>query len=651
MLVACGAAEAPLESRFVAVHNAMTAMGLSQSGIIHEGGLATGEEARFAWKLEEGRCYTAVALGGSGVRNVDLVVMNGVGEELSRDTTSDRQAATQVCVERDGEHEIVVSMQEGQGTFLLSLWSNQAGTGRAFVSREVKGTCTSPIPLELGRPIAGDTRQGLSAMQGSCVQGAAPEQVYRLELRKPTQLSATLQANFDGNLYLLRSCGDIESELACNDDEEPGQTARSQLDATLPPGVYFLVVDGYANEAGEYQFIVSTTELAELRTVCDDAVELVPGHVVTSTTRGSGDYFQASCAGGARAPDRVHEVDVTSRSRLRIRQQSDFDAALYLRRTCDDPASELACNDDFRNPQHAIVTKVVDAGRYFVVTDGFSGQGPVGQGKYVLEVELGSDLGDGVPGDSCEAPLPLEAAASVELDTFSARDDTKGSCGGAAGADLLYRIDAPGRSRIRARILGSEFAGAMYLRTRCDGLDSEVACVAIPSSSPRDAVGTLDVAVPKGTYHLVIDGENEDAFGRATLELMVDDTAALDRRCQGAPLLRSGETVRGETTSERDQFQASCGEGTESPDAVYRLRVPRRSRVVVHLKSEHDAVLHLRRSCSDPSTELACNDDYGDNRNARIDMILDAGTYFVIADGFRSENVGPFAIETQITPL
>lgn len=229
------------------------------------------------------------------------------------------------------------------------------------------------------------------------------------------------------HLYLLRTCGDIESEVACNDDEEPGQSARSQLDVTLTPGIYFLVVDGYASEAGEYQFIVSTTELTDLTAVCESAPELVPGQPISGTTRGSGNYFQASCAGGARAPDRVHRLDVTQRSRLRVRQESEFDGALHLRATCDDPTTELACNDDFRDAQHSVLTKVVAPGRYYVITDGFSGQGPVGQGKYELEIDLTSVVGVGVDGHGCDDALPLGADAVVGLDTFGARDDGKGS--------------------------------------------------------------------------------------------------------------------------------------------------------------------------------------------------------------------------------
>ena len=47
-LGACGGADPHLEPRYVAVHNAMTAMGMAQSGAISEGSLPQGADARIA---------------------------------------------------------------------------------------------------------------------------------------------------------------------------------------------------------------------------------------------------------------------------------------------------------------------------------------------------------------------------------------------------------------------------------------------------------------------------------------------------------------------------------------------------------------------------------------------------------------------------
>src|ERR1700704_4024085 len=71
-----------LEPRFVAVHNALAALGLAQVGPIHEGVLAEGREARIGLDLAAG-CTTIAAVGGEGVRDVDATLLDARGHALA----------------------------------------------------------------------------------------------------------------------------------------------------------------------------------------------------------------------------------------------------------------------------------------------------------------------------------------------------------------------------------------------------------------------------------------------------------------------------------------------------------------------------------------------------------------------------------------
>src|SRR5687767_5440399 len=105
--VGCGGAEASrMEPRFVAVHNAMAAMGMAQTGSISEGSLPQGADARIRIQLEAGECYTVVALGSGGVRDIDVRVVGEDDEDVARDTTHDPQAAAQACPEESGEYSV-----------------------------------------------------------------------------------------------------------------------------------------------------------------------------------------------------------------------------------------------------------------------------------------------------------------------------------------------------------------------------------------------------------------------------------------------------------------------------------------------------------------------------------------------------------------
>jgi hypothetical protein len=133
----------------------------------------------------------------------------------------------------------------------------------------------------------------------------------------------------------------------------------------------------------------------------------------------------------------------------------------------------------------------------------------------------------------------------------------------------------------------------------------------------------------------------------------VEDLAALDRVCRAAPTLRSGQTVTG-TTSGDDRFQSTCAGGSRNPENLYRLTLRRRSFVRLALTSttpNYDPSLYIRATCTDPSTERACNDDVpGDTRHSLIETTLDAGNYTVFVDGFGSRNAGGYSLEATINP-
>lgn len=639
---ACGGGGG-VDGRLVAVHNALSAVGLAQTGPISEGSLPEGATADVVRALDAGECYTFVAIGSGGVSDIDLVVTGEGGEEVARDSTHGQQAATQVCPEQSGDHRVVVRMASGSGAYAMSSWSggvSRGGGGRGATASAggANGNCDAPIALEMGRPVHGSTERGGQRMTGTCAQGDAPEQVYRVALERRAQLMAVLQSGFDGALYLLRRCSDPGTELACNDDAP--DTTRSQIDATLDPGEYFLVVDGYGGEQGEYDLVVQVADLQPVAAICNDAQPLAAGQPTSGTTTGAPNYFQATCAGGAQSGDRVHRLEVPSRSRLRIRQQSDHDGALHVRTDCAAATSELLCNDDSIDQQHSLVTAIVDPGRYYVIADGF---GTSQSGNYTLTVDLASETGGGADGEACAAPGSVAVGQQFEIDTLDARDDYQGSCGSQGGPDVVYEIPVRARSRARITLEQPEMTGAVYLQRSCGVQSSEVACTPILEQGPT----VLDAELTPGSYFLVVDGSSAESFGSAKVTVQVDDLAALDRSCRQAPRLRPGQSITGSTVAGTDRFQASCAGGARSNDVLYRLSLPRRQIVRVTMSSDYDGALHLRRTCADPTTEIICNDDHNDNRHAFVETTLDAGTYYVVVDGFQTGNAGTFTLDVQ----
>jgi hypothetical protein len=342
----------------------------------------------------------------------------------------------------------------------------------------------------------------------------------------------------------------------------------------------------------------------------------------------------------------VYTLDVAQPSRARFRMQSSHDGVVYVRSDCASASSELACNDDFQDTRHSLTTATLQPGRYYVFADGYASMGsPGAAGDYTLDVELAPSGGTGAAGDTCATAIPYQPGQPITADTMRFADDNAGSCGGQGSPDVTYRLDLRSRTRVRASFgQDSEHPPVMYLQSTCGDARSEVACLSAMSG------GALDQTLNPGTYFLVVDGTDANAFGTASVSLQLDDLGALEQACRAAPMIRPGTQVRADTTGSTDRFQASCGGQARSPDLIYRLQVRRRS--LVRLSSEQtgwDGVVYLRRDCLDAVTELGCNDDAGDNRHSMVETILEPGTYFVFVDGYAEGNQGPFTLDVDIS--
>ncbi|MDE0882832.1 MAG: hypothetical protein OSB21_09570, partial [Myxococcota bacterium] len=65
-----------------------------------------------------------------------------------------------------------------------------------------------------------------------------------------------------------------------------------------------------------------------------------------------------------------------------------------------------------------------------------------------------------------------------------------------------------------------------------------------------------------------------------------------------------------------------------------------------------DPVLSLRRACDDAAAEIACNDDQGrgqdgERTDSRIEQEVEAGTYYLIADGWETSR-GEFELSASL---
>jgi hypothetical protein len=145
------------------------------------------------------------------------------------------------------------------GTYYL--WVDQSGGAYTVRSSLTRPVCEEPIPLVFSRDgsagpaqasVEGDTSSAFSSTQGTCGGTGGRDVVHAFTTTEPLSLSATVTpktAGFQPMLYLRASCGG--DEQACSVAPTVGAGATLST-GSLPPGTYYLWVDGFSGSAGAY---------------------------------------------------------------------------------------------------------------------------------------------------------------------------------------------------------------------------------------------------------------------------------------------------------------------------------------------------------------------------------------------------------------
>lgn len=679
-LAACTAAPNSAYTRMIAAHNALTTQGLSQVGAVSTANIGEGQSFRVPSDLEAG-CYTFMAFGSEGVRDVELTVVNAQGQTVAQENAHEPQAGVRFCPSSRGRFQVTARAAQGGGLVTLSTWRGGSATesrsigsgGSGGVVAGGPGSCGEPLPLEFGQTVSGNTAQGSSHLAASCAGLEAPEMVYRLRVPRRMQVTLASEQEFDGAIYILRQCtasggpsggrrrmpvpnGGGGNEIACNDDEDQN-ARRSRIVHVLDPGEYYVVVDGYSDGSGPFTLTASGQDIPSPDELCQQATTLTLGQPVQGDTSREVDGFQASCANRTPGPDRVFRFDLAQESRVQATLETpNFDGALFIRRACAQTNSEIACNDDAESTRQARVNTVLPAGPYFVYADGYS---EIASGPFTLQVDSAPVAGAGLQGDTCADAQPINIGAaptSTHGNLLAARDDIQVSCGGGSDTpDVVYRVDVRSRGRLKLffeymdQSLREAGGLAIAVQRACGATaaNNTVACRAVTQGEEN----VVEAVVTPGTYFVVVDAAQARAFGRFTLNASLEDVAAMESACRRATVLTPGRTVTG-TTSGPDMFHATCAGSARSPENLYRLVLRRRSHVRVEVTStngNYDPAIYMRANCADPATERACVDDTNGTTNAVIEDDFDAGTYTIFVDGFSQNNSGPYTLRADVS--
>jgi hypothetical protein len=274
-------------------------------------------------------------------------------------------------------------------------------------------------------------------------------------------------------------------------------------------------------------------------------------------------------------------------------------------------------------------------------------------------------------GETCAdaQPLPFPGcvpATAFRVDLSPLKDDATGSCGGPTGAGhdaiFLVELDAGYDLRVTATPApGSAAEPVTYLRlSPCDDQPSftpdraELVC----SDGFGGTSSFLATSLPPGEYAIVIDAFTAGTSGPVdvTVELLAP-TAPANETCQ-SPIFASldGGTVSLDLAQYSDDLKGSCnGLQTNSNEAVFRVQLDAVSDFHAVVTPDDadggaDPVVYLRKSPCATGGEVRCIDQTGPGKAESLRArSLEAGTYFLVVEGYGLSGSGAIQLSTWAT--
>ena len=414
-----------------------------------------------------------------------------------------------------------------------------------------------------------------------------------------------------------------------------------------PAGEYF----GAASVGSGSRSIVLTATFspateAPQNTTCDKAKDISKGGHISGDFVDVGDSLTSSCAIDGQ-PDLFYKVVLSQSSDLEISAVGDGqnNVVLALRKGgCDPGTEELRCQ---RGPRVLSRFYQLPPGEYVIVMEGPSTH-EIGFGMDVAVLPASPPP----PADACVSALPVTFGSMQRVPLQGFQDDVKSSCH-TEGPDAVLSVMLDEPRDLDIKVDAESTSVSMALQSTCSDVVSERVCRMGQPLSMRMH------DVPAGMYYMVI-----DAGSAQYVNVLVNTSAPSpatavsgnDTCYNAVDSPATGGVFKGDTRTLQQDYKsgANCAMSALSRDAAFRLTLPSTKRVFAKLLADFDSV--LMRYDSPVSGNMLCSgepqscwDDGPDGSgSAQLDETLKAGTYYLIVDGYDTQNAGAYLLDVSV---
>ncbi len=432
-------------------------------------------------------------------------------------------------------------------------------------------------------------------------------------------------------------CEDADARVECGQGF-PGQVRRRGLE----PGAYFAVVsDSLAGDLA-LEVVIEEATAPPTNQTCASPADITGGGAFSGDFVDISDDLSVECADRG-AGDLVYsfQLDAPQNVSLSAISATGDPLAFEIRTTCEDPTTALRCQSGSSASGFYYSLPV---GLYYVVVEAAEGA----ETDFDLRLDLLPPT-PAPPGDTCEAAIDLPFATTVVGTLSDKQDDYPTACG-FDYRDSVYRFELAEPQDVQVSVDGAGTNMRLSLREAvCDDIDARLRC---ESGRPAEARFRN---LPAGEYFVVVESFQAVDFG---IELEVSPPTpatpvAGNDTCESAHVIPpTGGVFSGSTALALNDYStaAGCGSMATSADVAYRLDLATRRRVIASTEgSAFDTVLHIHSGMCVSEGEVSCDEDGGRGLTSRINVVLQAGTHYIVVDGFGMSSAGSYELGVEVT--
>lgn len=510
-------------------------------------------------------------------------------------------------------------------------------------------TCVDPLDISAGGRFEVPCVGAAKDYKLSCDDASATRDVvFSFHLDEPRDIKLIAKGiRIDGggddvvSLSVSRDCG--SGELQCASDSPGDLRARA-----LPAGQYYVIASvGSGSRSIVLTATFSPATQAPENTTCDKAKDISAGGHFSGDFVDVGDSLTSSCAIEGQ-PDLFYKLVLTQSSDVEISAVGDGtnNVVMALRQGgCDVGTHEVRCQRGAR-----VLSRFykLDPGEYVIVLEGPS----------LHEIGFGLDVAvlppsDPPPADACISALPVTFGSMQKVPLSGFQDDVESTCH-TEGPDAVLSVTLDQPQDLDIKVDAESVTVSMAFQATCNDIVSERVC---RTGAPL-IMRMHDV--PAGTYYMVIDAGSAQYVSVLVNTLAPSPATAVsgnDTCYNAVDIPATGGVFKGDTRMLQQDYKssASCAMGALSRDAAFRLTLPSPKHVFAKLQADFDSVL-LRFDAPASGNMLcsgdpqSCWDDGPDGQgSAQLEETLKAGTYYLIVDGYGTQNAGAYVLDVSVS--